>query len=242
MESSHQIAGGSSEQSAALEATSATLEESASMISQNTENTNHAVILAKQAKDFADKGNVDMQEMMNSMAELKKSSDQIAKIIKIIDDIAFQTNILALNAAIEAARAGEAGMGFAVVAEEVRNLAQRSAQAAQNTESIIEGNIKLSEKGVDVTKKVNESLSEINIQALKVNQLLDEIASASQEQAQGITQINKAVSRMETSVQQNATISQESAETSEILAFQAQDLKEIVNELIKLVGGVKTDN
>jgi len=240
LQSSHLIAEGSSEQAASLEETSATLEESSSMIRQNTENTNQAALLAKQTKDSADKGNKEMKDMMFSMAELKKSSDQIAKIIKIIDDIAFQTNILALNAAVEAARAGEAGMGFAVVAEEVRNLAQRSAQAAKDTAYIIESNIALSEKGVDVSKKVNDSLSEIDEQALKVNQLLDEIASASREQAQGISQINKAVVNMESAVQRNASISQESAGTSEKLAFQAQDMKDIVNELIKIVGGAKT--
>jgi len=239
LQSSHLIAEGSSEQAASLEETSATLEESSSMIRQNTENTSQAALLAKRTKDSADKGNVEMQEMMSSMAELKKSSDQIAKIIKIIDDIAFQTNILALNAAVEAARAGEAGMGFAVVAEEVRNLAQRSAKAAKDTESIIERNIHLSEKGVDVSQKVNDSLSEIDEHALKVNQLLDEITTASREQAQGITQINKAVIQMESAVQRNASISQESAGTSERLSFQAQDMKDIVNELIRIVGGVK---
>ncbi|MDD3014563.1 MAG: methyl-accepting chemotaxis protein [Candidatus Gastranaerophilales bacterium] len=239
MESSHQIAAGSSEQAASLEETSATLEESSSMIRQNTENTNQAALLAKQTKDSAEKGNNEMQEMVISMAELKSSSDQIAKIIKIIDDIAFQTNILALNAAVEAARAGEAGLGFAVVAEEVRNLAQRSAQAAKDTASIIESNMNLSEKGVELTKKVNNSLSEIDLQALKVNQLLDEITNASREQAQGITQINKAVIHMEKAVQSNASISQESAENSEKLAFQAMDLKVIVTDLVKLIGGSK---
>ena len=212
--SSMELAEGSTEQAASIEETSATLEESESMVKQNTENTKQAAILAKQAKDSAFKGNSEMQNMMQSMQNIKKSSDQIAKIIKVIDEIAFQTNILALNAAVEAARAGEAGQGFAVVAGEVRNLAQRSAQAAKDTAEIIESNIHLSEQGVSVSKNVNESLTEINNQAQKVSDLLDEISAASQEQSQGIAQINKAISQMEQVVQSNASTAQESASAS----------------------------
>jgi len=239
--SSQQLAEGSAEQAASIQETSATLEESASMIRQNTENTRQAALLAKQARDSADKGNKEMQDMMTSMEELKKSSDQIAKIIKVIDEIAFQTNILALNAAVEAARAGEAGMGFAVVAEEVRNLAQRSAQAAKDTASIIESNIELSEKGVDVSTKVNQSLAEIYEESHKVNELLDEIAAASQEQTQGIAQINKAISQMEQVVQSNAATAEESAAGSEELSSQAMNMKDIVNSLMQLVNGAQLE-
>jgi methyl-accepting chemotaxis protein len=235
--SSQQLAEGSAEQAASIQETSSTLEQSASMVRQNTENTKQAAILAKQAKDAAGKGNHQMKEMMTSMTELKKSSDQIAKIIKVIDEIAFQTNILALNAAVEAARAGEAGMGFAVVAEEVRNLAQRSAQAAKDTAAIIESNIQLSEQGVSVSKNVNESLVEINEQAQKVSELLDEVAAASQEQAQGIAQINKAISQMEQVVQSNASTAEESASASEELSSQSINMKDIVNSLVVLVNG-----
>lgn len=235
--SSQQLAGGNAEQASSIEETSSTLEESASMIQQNSENTRQAAILAAQAKTSSDKGNAEMQEMMNSIIEIKKSSDQIAKIIKVIDDIAFQTNILALNAAVEAARAGEAGMGFAVVAEEVRNLAQRSAQAAKDTAAIIEGNIELSEKGVNVARRVGEALSEITVQSKKVNELMDEIAAASQEQAQGIAQINQAISQMDTVTQQNAATSEESASASEELSAQAESLREIVTQLEQLVSG-----
>jgi len=235
--SSQQLAEGSAEQASAIEETSSTLEESASMVRQNTENTKQAALLAKQAKDSSVKGNNEMKNMMSSMEELKKSSDQIAKIIKVIDEIAFQTNILALNAAVEAARAGEAGQGFAVVAEEVRNLAQRSAQAAKDTAGIIESNIHLSEQGVSVSKQVNESLLEINTQSQKVSELLDEVAAASQEQAQGIAQINKAISQMEQVVQSNASTAEESASASEELTSQAENMKEIVNSLVSLVNG-----
>jgi methyl-accepting chemotaxis protein len=234
---SQQLAEGNAEQASSIEETSSTLEESASMVSQNSENTRQAAVLAAQTKASSDKGNNDMHEMMNSMVEIKKSSDQIAKIIKVIDDIAFQTNILALNAAVEAARAGDAGMGFAVVAEEVRNLAQRSAQAAKDTAAIIESNITLSENGVSVAKKVGDSLAEITVQAKKVNELMDEIAAASQEQSQGISQINKAITQMEAVTQQNAANAEESASASEELNAQAGNLRDIVQQLVILVDG-----
>lgn len=235
--SSQQVAEGSAEQSSALQETSSTLEQSASMIQQNTENTRQAALLSDQAKAAADKGNYEMKEMSESMNEIKKSSDQISKIIKVIDDIAFQTNILALNAAVEAARAGDAGMGFAVVAEEVRNLAQRSAQAAKDTAGMIENNIGLSEKGVNVTRKVQETLGEITAQAKKMSELMAEIAASSQEQFQGISQINKALAQMENVVQQNAANAEESASTSEELSAQAQNLKETIQQLVVLVHG-----
>ena len=235
--SSQQLAEGNAEQASSIEETSSTLEESASMVQQNAENTKQAAMLAGQTKTVADKGNAEMQEMMTSMGEIKKSSDQIAKIIKVIDEIAFQTNILALNAVVEAARAGDAGMGFAVVAEEVRNLAQRSAQAAKDTAAIIETNIELSEKGVSVAKKVGESLSEITVQAKKVNELMDEIAAASQEQTQGIGQINKAIMQMEKVTQMSASSAEECASSSEELSAQALKLREIVQQLVSVVNG-----
>ena len=180
-----------------------------------------------------------MQEMMNSMTQIKKSSDQIAKIIKVIDDIAFQTNILALNAAIEAARAGEAGMGFAVVAEEVRNLAQRSAQAAKDTTAMIEANIELSSKGFSVAEKVGDALHEIVTQAKKVSELMDEISAASQEQFLGVEQVGKALGQMESVTQQNASNAEESASAAEELTAQSDSLKLIVRELMQLVNGLE---
>ncbi len=235
--SSQQLAEGSSEQASSIEETSSTLEESASMVAQNTENTKQVASLARNSNEAAKKANQEMKEMLAAMGEIKNSSDEISKIIKVIDEIAFQTNILALNAAVEAARAGEAGRGFAVVAEEVRNLAQRSAKAAGDTASMIETNIELSEKGVAVSERVNNSLTEIDQQAEKASQLMDEVAAASQEQAQGIEQINKAVSQMEQVVQDNASGAEENSSAAEEMSAQAENMKEMVNELMKLVRG-----
>lgn len=234
---SQSLAEGSSEQAAAIEETSSTLDETSSMVQQNTENTKQASVLSNNAKESAEKGNKEMEEMMTAMSEIKASSSQISKIIKVIDDIAFQTNILALNAAVEAAGAGDAGMGFAVVAEEVRNLAQRSAQAAKDTAEMIETSIVRADKGADIVGKVAHSLSEIREQAKKVNEIMNEITTASQEQSQGIFQINKAVNQMEQVTQSIASGAEESASSSEELSAQAESLMEIVSSLIELVDG-----
>lgn len=235
--SSRQLAEGSAEQASAIEETSSTMQESASMLQQNNENIYQASQLSEQTELSSKKGSSEMNEMMNSIQEIKKSSDQISKIVKVIDDIAFQTNILALNAAVEAARAGEAGMGFAVVAEEVRNLAQRSAEAAKDTTNIIESNIQLSEKGVAVAGRVREALTEITGQAQKLHQLMAEIAAASKEQAEGVQQVTRAMSQVETVTQQNAASAEESASAAEELSSQAASINQIVNELTKLVNG-----
>ncbi|WP_186430740.1 methyl-accepting chemotaxis protein [Clostridium sp. BSD9I1] len=235
--SSEQLAEGSSEQAASIQETSASLEETASAVKQNTENTRQAAQLSSEAKESADRGYEEMKDMMEAMVEIKTSSDQISKIIKVIDEIAFQTNILALNAAIEAARAGDAGMGFAVVADEVRKLAQRSAQAAKDTAVIIESNIELSQKGVASAKKVNESLGEISIQIKKIHEIMDEIVAASKEQTQGIMQINKAIAQINQVIEENAGSAEESASASEELSSQAESVKEIVKKLAILVDG-----
>lgn len=234
---SQQLSESTTEQSAAVQETSATLEETSSMVHQNRENTREAAVLAKQAKQFAEKSNTQMVKMMTSMEELKNSSHEIAKIIKVIDEIAFQTNILSLNAAVEAARAGDAGKGFAVVAEEVRNLAQRSAQAAKETAVIIESNINLSDNGADIAKNVQESVESIDDQARKVSELLDEIDVATNEQAQGVEQIHKAVSQMEMVLGANAQTAEEAASASRALTAQAINVQDIVNSLIVLVDG-----
>lgn len=234
---STQLAEGTTEQAASIQQTSSTLEESASMIHQTTQNTKQAAALAKHTKDAATKGNTEMSKMLQSMDELKKSSSEIGKIIKVIDEIAFQTNILSLNAAVEAARAGEAGKGFAVVAEEVRNLAQRSAQAAKDTAVIIESNIALSEQGLRISEQVNGALLEINDEAHKVSELLDEISTASQEQEIGINQINKAISQMDYVIQSNAGTANKSSSSAELLASYSSTMKEIVTALKGLVEG-----
>lgn len=234
---SQQLAAGSAEQASAIEETSTTLQESASVSQQNNANTKQAAQLSQLTKESSDKGSNEMEEMMNSIREIKKSSDQIAKIVKVIDEIAFQTNILALNAAVEAARAGEAGMGFAVVAEEVRNLAQRSAEAAKDTAGIIESNIELSEKGVAVAERVREALKEITDHAQKVNLIMAEISAASQEQSRGVEEVNRAMLQMETVTQQNAAHAEESASAAGELNAQAASMNQIVNELARLVNG-----
>lgn len=240
-ESSQQLAEGSSENAASIEETSSTLSQTSSMVQQNTENTREAAILSIDTKKSAEKENEEMADMLSAMEDIKKSSSEISKIIKVIDDIAFQTNILSLNAAVEAARAGEAGAGFAVVAEEVRNLAQRSAQAAKDTASMIETSVERAATGVTIAKKVADSLNEITGKVEKVHAIMDEINVASQEQAQGIGQINKAVSQMEQVTQSIASNAEESASASEELNAQAENMKEIVENLIHVVSGDNDD-
>lgn len=236
---SHSLAEGTTEQAASIQETSSTLEESSSMVHQTTQNTKEAENLSKKTKDAADKGNTEMQTMLSLMEELKSSSGEISKIIKVIDEIAFQTNILSLNAAVEAARAGDAGKGFAVVAEEVRNLAQRSAQAAKDTTGIIENNIDLSEKCLTITEQVGNSLSDIDNEAGKVSELLSEITTASQEQEVGISQINKAIAQMESVLQANASTAQQNAVSADQISEFANTVVKIKNALINILHGSK---
>jgi methyl-accepting chemotaxis protein len=233
---SQSLANGASQQASSIEETGASLEELASMTKHNSENSQKANTLAKQAREAADQGAIDMQAMSAAMSEIKNSSDDIAKIIKTIDEIAFQTNILALNAAVEAARAGEAGMGFAVVADEVRNLAQRSAQAAKETATKIESAISKTSQGVDISQKVANVLNDILSKARQVDELASEVASASREQSQGIIQINGAVSQMDSITQSNAAHAEESAAAAEELNSQASALQQAIAELLTIVG------
>jgi methyl-accepting chemotaxis protein len=234
--SSQNLAEGTSEQAAALEETSSSLEEMASMTKRNSENAHKANELAKHARAAADQGTSDMQAMRGAMEAIKSSGGDIAKIIKTIDEIAFQTNILALNAAVEAARAGEAGMGFAVVADEVRNLAQRSAQAAKETTSKIEGAISKTALGADLSGKVAESLEEIVVSSRKLDELVEEVASASREQTQGIAQVNTAVNQMDKVTQNTAASAEEGAAAAQELNAQAATMKSSVAQLMSLVG------
>ena len=232
-----QLSEGSVHQAASIEETSATMDQTTAMVMQNAENTQKANDLSEDANKAAMDGSSKMTGMTQSMQELKKSSAEIAKIIKIIDDIAFQTNMLALNAAVEAARAGDAGLGFAVVAQEVRNLAQKSAEAAKNTADIIEHNIELSGKGVTLSNGINAALEEITLKTENVNQIIREIASASNEQAKGTEQVTKAIEQIEIVVQENAATAEESAASAEALQTQARALENIVVELTELIKG-----
>jgi methyl-accepting chemotaxis protein len=241
-QSSQGMAAGVSEQASSLEETSASLEELTSMTKQNAENATQAKNLANVANSCADKGVLAMKKMSTAIGDIKKSSDETAKIIKTIDEIAFQTNLLALNAAVEAARAGDAGKGFAVVAEEVRNLAQRSAEAAKSTSSMIEGSVSSSESGVQISREVEESLGEIAQAAGRVNNLVGEIAAASNEQARGIEQINTAISQMDQVTQKNAAESEESAAAAEELTAQAHEMQRMVTELVSMVRGANGMN
>ena len=231
------LAQGSGEQAASIEETGASLEELASMTRSNADSAQKANELAREARTAADRGAEDMRAMNQAMEAIKISSDDIAKIIKTIDEIAFQTNILALNAAVEAARAGEAGMGFAVVADEVRNLAQRSAQAARETTAKIEGAIHKTAQGVGISQKVATTLNDIVVKARQVDELASEVANASREQTHGITQINTAVGQMDKVTQSNAASAEESAAAAEELNSQAVVMKQAVGELTQLVGG-----
>ncbi|MGB8167424.1 MAG: methyl-accepting chemotaxis protein, partial [Chthoniobacteraceae bacterium] len=233
---SQQLATGASEQAASLEETSASLEETSSMVQRNAENSSTAKTLAAQTREAADGGAHEMQEMTAAMDAIRAASGDITKILKSIDEIAFQTNILALNAAVEAARAGEAGMGFAVVADEVRNLAQRCAIAAKETAIKIEDSVLKSERGAEICAKVGRSLHVIQTKAQQMDSVVAEIASASGEQAEGVSQINLAVTQMDKVTQNNAASAEECAASSEELNSQAELLQQTANALQNLVG------
>jgi len=205
------------------------------MTRTNADNARQANELAGQARQNAGQGETTMGELNNAMGAINDSATQISKIIKVIEEIAFQTNLLALNAAVEAARAGEHGKGFAVVAEEVRNLAQRSAQAAKDTTALIDDAVNRAHQGTNVAGSAAKVLQNIAGDVTRVADLLNGITRASNEQAQGVEQINAAVSQMDHVVQQNAAGAEESASAAQQLTAQAETLMAMVGDLVALV-------
>jgi methyl-accepting chemotaxis protein/methyl-accepting chemotaxis protein-1 (serine sensor receptor) len=233
---SQSLAQGASEQAASLEETSASTEEIASITRKNADHTQKVAGLMQQSEQGASEVNTTLDRMMEKMQEIDASSNKIARIIKVIDEIAFQTNILALNAAVEAARAGEAGLGFAVVADEVRNLAQRCAQAAKDTAGLIEESIATSHDGNERLNRMAGAVRRMTESSGQVKTLVDEVNVGSQEQAHGMEQIARAISQMEQVTQRTAASAQEGASAGTELNGYASTLQGLVREMREMVG------
>lgn len=238
-ESSQVLAEGASEQAASLEESSSALEEVTSMAKQNAENAGQANVLMQETGKVVLEANNSMADLTKAMANVNSASEDTFKIIKTIDEIAFQTNLLALNAAVEAARAGEAGAGFAVVADEVRNLAMRAAEAAKSTSTLIEGTVKQVQESTTLLTATNSAFASVSDKSNKVSHLINEIASASQEQSHGVDQINNAVTEMDSVTQQNAASAEESASASEELSAQSEAMENAIEVVAAMVGGIE---
>jgi methyl-accepting chemotaxis protein len=233
---SHSLADGASQQAAALEETSAALEQVSGVAQQNTDRVQEASRLARQTREAAEAGSAHMEGLARSIREIKNSSDEVAKIVRTIDEIAFQTNLLALNAAVEAARAGESGLGFSIVAEEVRNLARRSAEAAKETATRIEGAVARTNQGARVGVEVATSLATILDKARQVDQLASAVATSSREQSGGVQQINSAMTQMDRVTQGTAAAAEESASAAADLGSQVGILDTAIARLQDSLG------
>jgi len=233
---SQQVAQGANEQASGIEETSSSLEEIASMTKQNSNNAQEARIIGNEVSQIIKNVQSHMDQMGRAIAETAALSEETSKIIKTIDEIAFQTNLLALNAAVEAARAGEAGAGFSVVANEVRNLAMKASEAAKNTSHLIENTIKAVKKGNDLAQSTRAAFEKITTVAERNGRLTEEIAAASQEQAQGIEQVSATVAQMNRVTQSNAANAEESASASEELSAQVEQLNGMIQDLLAVVG------
>lgn len=238
-QSSQSVASSTSEQAASLEETSSSLEEVSSMTRNNAENCQRANILMEETSGIVVQANESMRELIASMEKISSRSNETQKIINTIDEIAFQTNILALNAAVEAARAGAAGAGFAVVADEVRSLAQRAAQAARSTADMIEGSIQEVQSGSRIAVNTDKSFKQVAEKSTDIGKLIAGITSASEEQSQGIEQVSRATTDMDSTVQHNAANAEESAAASQELNAQAEQMTVYVAQLEALVYGGK---
>ena len=239
--SAQSMSQGASEQAASLEETSASMEEISAMTRTNADNSQQAATLMGEAARVLDQSNRSLADMVTAMTSITESSNSVSKIIKTIDEIAFQTNILALNAAVEAARAGEAGMGFAVVADEVRSLAQRSAQAARDTTVLIEGAIASSGEGGRKVAQAAESFTAITERVTEVKRLVDNVSVASGQQAHGIEQVLQTIRQMERLTQTTAATAEESAAASEQLNAQADGTMKLVRRLEAMVDQVQSE-
>lgn len=238
---SSQLSQGATESAASLEETVSSLEELSSMVKLNSDHAKEANSLSQRSLTSAEHGEEEIVKLIEAMGQMAKSSKKIEEIINVIDDIAFQTNLLALNAAVEAARAGEQGKGFAVVAEAVRNLAQRSAVAAKDINSLIKANVEKTVEGSEIADTSGTALKEIVTSVKKVADLNSEISAASQEQANGIEQISKAMNHLDSAIQSNASSSEEVASSAEEMSSQSVCLVDLVNELKTFVNGIAQD-